>query len=163
MFAVCFIDADMPRPTYSPTSQLLTLSSPPIPPCLHQAEQYAKENQATADYTTKIETCNRTLISLEKEKIKKRTVLQQQQTEPERIRANITMIDQVAKELENESSKLADEIKQKEIALSNILNDKKMAATQIEGLGVKLQRIMSDIKMKNDSLEDLKRSRDAEM
>lgn len=127
-----------------------------------QQEMYNKEVGASNEYTEKIESSNRAIAQLEKEKIKKRAAYQTAMGEPERLKTNITLIESVAKDLDEESAKLADEILAKETELSTHQEARRATNTEIEELGVKLENFRLAIAKRKTNLDDFKRAREIE-
>jgi hypothetical protein len=127
-----------------------------------QQEMYNKEGQASNEYTEKIEASNRAIAQLEKDKIKKRAAFQTAMGEPERLKTNITLIESVAKDLEEESNKLLEEIKAKEAELAAHQEARRSTNTEIEELGVKLENFRLAIAKRKTNLDDFKRAREIE-
>lgn len=127
-----------------------------------QQEMYNKETAASVEYQEKIDASNRAIAALEKEKLKKRAAFQTATGEPERLKTNITLIESVAKDLEEESNKLLEEIKSKEAELGTHQEARRQTNNDIEELGVKLENFRLAIAKRKTNLDDFKRAREIE-
>ena len=127
-----------------------------------QQELYNKEGAASSEYIEKIEQSNRAIAQLEKDKIKKRAAFQTAMGEPERLKANIQLVESVAKDLEEESAKLLEEIKGKETELAGLQEQRRNTEGEIEELGVKLENFRLAIGKRKANLDDFKRAREIE-
>jgi len=127
-----------------------------------QQELYAKETAASAEYQDKIEQCNKSIALLEKDKLKKRAACQTAMGEPDRLKTNITLIESVARDLEEEAAKLAEDIRAKENELAMAQEARRRTNADIEELGVKLENFRLAIAKRKSNLDDFKRAREIE-
>ena len=127
-----------------------------------QQEMYNKESIASGEYQDKIDAANRAIAALEKEKLKKRAAFQTATGEPERLKTNITLIESVARDLEEESNKLQEEIKAREAELGVHQESRRSTNGEIEELGVKLENFRLAIAKRKTNLDDFKRAREIE-
>jgi chromosome segregation ATPase len=127
-----------------------------------QQELYAKETTASAEYAEKIEASNKAIALLEKDKLKKRAACQTAMGEPERLKTNITLIESVARDLEEEAAKLAEDIRAKEGELAQAQEGRRRTNADIEELGVKLENFRLAIAKRKSNLDDFKRAREIE-
>lgn len=127
-----------------------------------QQELHNKEAAAASDYQDKIESSNRQIAQLEKDKMKKRAAYQTAMGEPDRLKINSALIESRAKDLEDEAAKLLGEIQGKEGELSLQLESRRATNNEIEELGVKLENFRLAIAKRKTNLDDFKRAREME-
>lgn len=122
-----------------------------------QEASYEKENQAVAEYTEKIEQAQADITSIDKEKIKKRAQYNQAVGEPERLKSNIEMIENIAKDLQADADNLLKNIKEYEHKINDLSKDKMTASQTIEQLKVKEVQLQQEIGKKKACIEDRER------
>jgi uncharacterized small protein (DUF1192 family) len=129
---------------------------------LEQHSLYEKESNNSIDYQYKGDQINERITWLDQEKIKTRAILQQTQAEPERIKTNIIMIDNVIVEMNNENNKLNASIEEAESSLNSVSEKRRKINQQIEQYGIKLENFRLAIAKRKTNLDDIKRAREIE-
>lgn len=122
-----------------------------------QEESHEKENQAVTDYLAKIEEAQTHITKLDKEKIKKRAQYNQAVGEPERLKSNIEMIENIAKDLQNDADQLQASIEDFEKVIKELNQDKMTTTNKIEDLKVKEVELQQDIGKRKLYIEDRER------
>jgi len=122
-----------------------------------QEASYEKENQAVVEYTEKIEKAQADITAIDKEKIKKRAQYNQAVGEPERLKSNIEMIENIAKDLQNDADMLLNNITDYEHKINQLSKEKMTATSMIEQMKVKEVQLQQEIGKKKACIEDRER------
>jgi len=127
-----------------------------------QTELYNKEQAAANEYAQRIEAAQKQIGVLEKEKLKKRSQVSTAQGEPDRLKTNISLIESVAHDLNDECMKLAEEMSAREVELSRHQDARRATNSAIEELGVKLENYRVAISKRRGNLEEFRRAYEME-
>lgn len=119
-----------------------------------QNAAYASESKGVTEFLAKIDETQNEITLIDKQKIKKRSQYNQAVGEPERLKSNIELIENMAKDLSNEADRLTNKIKDHERQINEIADEKLRLNTTLKEIEVRDAQHQATIGKRMAYIED---------